>query len=76
MPAFAQKNTKLSDAEIASVAVTANQIDIEYAEIAKKKSKNADILKFAETMATDHPAVIDQAVALGKKLGVTPKDNA
>jgi putative membrane protein len=75
VPAFAQKNTKLSDAEIASVAVTANQIDIEYAKIAQKKSKNSDVLKFAETMAKDHQSVIDQAVALVTKLGVTPKDN-
>lgn len=73
---FAQKNTKLSDAEIASVAVTANQIDIEYALIAIQKSKNADVVKFAETMAKDHQSVINQAVALAKKLGVTPKDNA
>ena len=76
MPALAQKNAKLSDAEIASVAVTANQIDIEYAQIAQKKSKSADVLKFAETMAKDHQSVIDQAVVLAKKLGVTPKDNA
>jgi len=76
MPALAQKNARLSDAEIASVAVTANQIDIEYAQIAQKKSKNADVLKFAETMAKDHQSVIDQAVALATKLGVTPKDNA
>jgi putative membrane protein len=75
VPAFAQKKTKLSDAEIASVAVTANQIDIEYAKIAQKKSKNSDVLKFAETMAKDHQSVIDQAVALVTKLGVTPKDN-
>lgn len=75
-PVFAQEKPKLSDAEIASVAVTANQIDIEYAQIAKKKSKNSDVLKFAETMAKDHQAVIDQAVALVTKLGVTPKDNA
>jgi putative membrane protein len=74
--AFAQENAKLSDAEIASVAVTANQIDIAYAQIAQKKSKNADVIKFAETMAKDHQAVINQAVALAKKLGVTPKDNA
>jgi putative membrane protein len=74
--AFAQEKPKLSDAEIASVAVTANQIDIEYAQIAQKKSKNADVLKFAETMAKDHQSVIDQAVALATKLGVTPKDNA
>lgn len=74
--AFAQKNVKLSDAEIASVAVTANQIDIEYAQIAQKKSRNADVIQFAETMGKDHQSVIDQAVALAQKLGVTPKDNA
>lgn len=69
------QTTKLTDPEIASVAVTANQIDINYAKLAKEKSKNADILKFAATMMTDHQSVIDQAVALVKKLGVTPKDN-
>lgn len=76
IPAFAQKSPKLSDAEIASVAVVANQIDVNYAEIAKKKSKNGDVLNFAQTMISDHTAVINQAVALVKKLGVTPKDNA
>ena len=70
---FAQENTKLSDAEIASVAVTANQIDIEYAQIAQKKSKNADVLKFAETMAKDHQSVIDQAVASGYETWGYPK---
>jgi len=73
---FAQENPKLSDPEVASVAVVANQIDISYGEIAKGKSKNEDILKFAETMINDHKAVIAQAAALAKKLGVTPKDNA
>lgn len=73
---FAQKNPNLSDAEVASVAVVANQIDIDFAEIAKKRSKNADVLKFSETMKNDHTAVIGQAAALVKKLGVTPKDNA
>ena len=73
---FAQENPKLSDEEVASVAVVANQIDISYAEIAKEKSKDAEILKFAETMTNDHKAVIGQASALVKKLGVTPKDNA
>jgi len=67
---------KLTDPEIASVAVTANQIDINYAAIAKEKSKNADIIKFADMMANDHKSVIDQAVALVTKLKVTPQDNA
>jgi len=61
---------------VASVAVAANQIDIEYAGIAKKKSKNTEILNFAETMTKDHNAVIAQASDLVKKLNVTPKDNA
>ena len=76
IPADAQKSQKLTDPEIASVAVTANQVDIDYAKIAEKKSKNADVLKFAETMAKDHQSVIDQAVALVTKLHVTPMDNA
>ena len=72
----AQENPKLSDPEVAHVAVVANQIDIAYAAIAKEKSKDADILKFAETMTNDHNAVINQASALVKKLNVTPKENS
>ncbi|NEU09551.1 DUF4142 domain-containing protein [Flavihumibacter sp. R14] len=75
-PATAQENPKLSDAEVASVAVVANQIDIDYAAIAKKKSKNEEVLQFAATMASDHKAIIDKAVALVTKLNVTPQDNA
>lgn len=73
---YAQKSTKLTDPEIASVAVVANQVDINYAKIAKQKSKNADVRKFAQTMLSDHQAVINQATALVKKLGVTPKNNS
>lgn len=75
-PLYAQQTTKLSDEEVASVAVIANQIDISYADIAKQKSKNDQILKFANSMIRDHRAVIGQASDLVKKLGVTPKDNA
>ncbi|MEO7210308.1 MAG: DUF4142 domain-containing protein [Chitinophagaceae bacterium] len=74
-PASAQTQ-KLTDPEIASVAVTANKIDIAYANIAILKSKNAQVIEFAKTMEKDHQSVIDQAVALVTKLGVTPKDNA
>lgn len=74
--ATAQETPKLSDAEVAFVAVTANQIDIDYAGIAKEKSTDAELKKFAETMERDHKAVIAQAVALAKKLNVTPQENA
>jgi len=74
---FAQKKeTKLTDPEIASIAVTANQIDINAAQLAKSKTKNAEVSNFAQTMITDHQSVINQATALVKKLNVTPKDNA
>ncbi len=73
---FSQESTKLSDPEVASVAVVANQIDISYADIAMKRSKNKDIREFAQRMITDHNAVINQAVALVTKLNVSPKDNA
>ena len=73
--AAAATPAKLTDPEIASVAVTADQIDIDYAAIAKKKSKNKEVLEFAATMAKDHGNVNKQAEALAKKLGVTPQDN-
>ncbi|WP_417359835.1 DUF4142 domain-containing protein [Galbibacter sp.] len=73
---FGQDAPDLMDAEIASVAVVANQIDIDYAKVALKRSKNKDVLDFANRMIEDHFAVIKQAVALVEKLGVNPKDNA
>lgn len=76
IPGAAQENPKLTDEEVASVAVTANQIDINSGRLAKQKSSNEKVRQFAETMIQDHQAVIDQASALVKKLGVTPKDNA
>ncbi len=67
---------QLTDPEIASAAVTANQIDVNYAEIALKKSDNNAVRAFAQNMKKDHTSVIKQAMDLVKKLGVTPKDNA
>ncbi|MGO8197642.1 DUF4142 domain-containing protein, partial [Rhizobium ruizarguesonis] len=40
-----------------------------------KKSKNTEVIAFAQTMERDHKAVTDQALALVKKLKVTPEDN-
>jgi putative membrane protein len=73
---FSQTKPLLTDPEIASVAVTANQIDIDNANIAIAKSKDSSILQFAQTMKRDHQGVIDQAVALVTRLKVTPKDNS
>ena len=64
-----------TDPQIAHIAYTAGQIDITAAEQALKKSKNTDVISFAQEMERDHKAVNDEALALVKKLGVTPEDN-
>jgi putative membrane protein len=66
---------KPTDPQIAHIAYTAGQIDIAAAQQALKKSKNTEVLEFAKTMERDHKAVNDQALALVKKLNVTPEEN-
>ena len=66
----------INDAQIASIVVTANQVDINAGKLAASKSTNAEIKKFAQTMVTDHTGVNKQAVALATRLKVTPEDNA
>ena len=65
-----------SDAEIAHIAYTAGQIDIAAGKQALAKSQDKEVRAFAEAMVRDHAAVNDQALALVKKLGVTPAENA
>jgi putative membrane protein len=64
-----------SDPQIAHIVVTANQVDIDAGKLAKSKSKNKEVDKFAQQMITDHTGVNKQAVALAKKLKVKPEDN-
>ena len=74
LPALAQ-GAKPNDAEIAHIAYTAGAIDIKAAKLALQKSKNKEVRDFAQNMVHDHTAVNDQALALVKKLKVTPEDN-
>ena len=71
---FAQ-SAKPTDPQIAHIAYTAGQIDIEAAQLALKVSKNKDVRAFAESMVKDHTTVNKMALDLVKKLGVTPEDN-
>jgi putative membrane protein len=65
----------INDAQIASIVVTANQVDIDAGNLAKASSNNAEVKKFAQTMVTDHTGVNKSATALVTKLKVTPQDN-
>ena len=73
--ALAQEATKLTDPQIAHIAYTAGQLDIEAAKQALSKSANKDIRAFAEGMVGDHTAVNKKALDLVTKLKVTPEDN-
>lgn len=64
-----------SDPQIAHIAYTAGQLDIEAADQALAKSTDAEVRAFAETMKRDHAAVNQQALALAARLKVTPEAN-
>lgn len=63
------------DAQIAGIVVAANTVDIDAGKIAQKMSKNADVKAFAKMMVTDHAGVNKQALALVKKLKMTPRES-
>ena len=66
---------KPTDPQIAHIAYTAGDLDIKAAQLALEKSKNDHVRAFANDMVRDHKAVNDKALALVKKLNVTPEDN-
>jgi putative membrane protein len=65
----------LNDAQIASIVVTANQVDIDAGKLAHETSTSADVKKFAQLMIDDHTAVNKSATELVTRLTVTPEEN-
>jgi len=64
-----------TDPQIAHIAYTAGALDVAVAKQALKKTKSKEFKEFANDMVRDHEAVNKQALALVKKLKVTPEDN-
>lgn len=64
-----------TDPQIAHIAYTAGTIDIAAAKQALARSHNKAVRAFAQEMVRDHKAVNDKALALVKKLHVTPEAN-
>jgi len=64
-----------TDAQIAHIVVTANQVDIDAGKLAQSKASNKEVKAFGKQMVTDHTGVNKQATALVKKLKVKPEDN-
>jgi putative membrane protein len=65
-----------TDPQIAHIAYTAGNIDIAAAKQALARTHNKSVRSFAQQMVRDHQAVNAKALALVKKLHVTPEANA
>ena len=63
----------LNDPQIATIALTAHQIDVDRGKLALKHTKNDEVKQFAEQMVNDHQAGIKEAMALATRLHVTPQ---
>ena len=65
----------VTDAQIASIVVVANQVDIDAGRLAKARATNQEVKAFAQLMINDHTAVNKSATDLVTKLKVAPQDN-
>jgi putative membrane protein len=65
-----------SDAQIAAIVVTANQVDIDAGKLALSRSANKEVKEFAQRMITDHTGVNKAATELVTRLKVKPEENA
>jgi putative membrane protein len=65
-----------TDPQIAMIAVTADNVDIDAGKLASSKTTNKEVKEFADLMVRDHTSVNEQATALAKRLNVTPEESA
>jgi putative membrane protein len=62
-----------TDPQIAMIAVTADNVDIDAAKLAASKTSNPKVKDFANLMIRDHTSVNKKATDLAKKLNITPE---
>lgn len=76
LPVASTSAQGVNDAQIASIVVTANQVDIDAGQLAASRATSDDVKSFAKLMVTDHTGVNKSATDLVAKLKVKPQDNA
>jgi putative membrane protein len=65
----------VNDSQIASIVVTANQVDVDAGQLATSRATSDEVKSFARLMVTDHAGVNKSATELAAKLKITPQDN-
>ena len=73
--AFSASAQAPTDAQIAAIVVTANQVDIDAGKLALSKSASKEVKDFAQVMVTDHSGVNKAATELVTRLKVKPEEN-
>src|SRR4051812_42752368 len=73
--ARAEDKAAPTDAQIAKIAVVADNVDIAAGKLAADKAQDPQVKEFANLMVRDHTSVNEKATALVTKLGVTPEDS-
>lgn len=68
-------NAGPTDAQIAHIVVTANQVDIDAGKLAQSHAHSQEVRDFGQRMVTDHSGVNKSAQALVARLHVTPEPN-
>jgi putative membrane protein len=64
-----------TDAQIAAIVVTANQVDIDAGKLAQSMAASKEVKDFAQLMIADHSGVNKSATELVQKLKVKPEEN-
>ena len=73
--AKAQGTVAPTDPQIVGIVETADDIDINYANLALSKARDKQVRDFAQQMITDHSAVQKSVINVASKLNVTPADS-
>ena len=76
LPARRADAQAVTDAQIAAIVVTANQVDIDAGTLALSRASSAEVKAFAKLMVTDHTNFKKLAADLAARLRLTPEDNA
>jgi len=71
----APPTVQLTDAEIVKVTTTANNGEIQMAELAKKTAVTPDVKNYAAMMLTQHRDMEQKGKAIASKAKITPADN-
>jgi putative membrane protein len=66
----------LNDPQVATIALTAHQIDVDRGKLALKHTKNDEVKQFADQMVHDHEAGIKEAMNPVKNVLVPSAQNA